>query len=337
MTHRERFHRVLDFRPVDRLPVVEWAPWWDQTLARWRAEGLPAGLTDCCAIQRHLGLEAIRQVRVRPVGPGAPRPISHGAGLCADEAGYDRLRDRLYPLPGFHPAALRAAAEEQARGELVVWLTVDGFFWHPRTLLGIQRHLVAFYDQPDLMHRMNADLLEHSHRVLDEVLAVCTPDFMTFAEDMSYNHGPMISPSMFEAFEAPYYGRIVPRLREAGVRVFVDSDGDVTDLIDWFAPLGVEGFLPLERLAGVDVAAIRRRRPRLLMLGAYDKTVMHRGEAAVRAEFDRLMPVMRGGGFVPSVDHQTPPGVSLRQYRAYVAIYREYAERAAGDARTAYI
>jgi len=34
MNHRERFRAVFDFRPVDRLPVIEWAGWWDQTVAR---------------------------------------------------------------------------------------------------------------------------------------------------------------------------------------------------------------------------------------------------------------------------------------------------------------
>ncbi len=45
--------------------------------------------------------------------------------------------------------------------------------------------------------------------------------------------------------------------------------------------------------------------------------VMPKGEAAMRAEFERLVPLMKTGGFIPSVDHQTPPGVSLEQYRIY--------------------
>jgi hypothetical protein len=33
---------------------------------------------------------------------------------------------------------------------------------------------------------------------------------------------------------------------------------------------------------------------------------------------------MKSGGFIPSVDHQTPPSVSLEEYRAYLRILREY-------------
>jgi hypothetical protein len=33
---------------------------------------------------------------------------------------------------------------------------------------------------------------------------------------------------------------------------------------------------------------------------------------------------MKTGGFIPSVDHQTPPGVSLEQYRCYLRLLDEY-------------
>ena len=56
--------------------------------------------------------------------------------------------------------------------------------------------------------------------------------------------------------------------------------------------------------------------------------VMNKGEMAMRAEFERLLPVMRTGGFIPSVDHQTPPGVSLDNYRTYIRLFGEYAARA---------
>ena len=51
------------------------------------------------------------------------------------------------------------------------------------------------------------------------------------------------------------------------------------------------------------------------MVGHFDKMIMNQGEAAMRAEFERLRAADASGGFIPSVDHQTPPGVSLEQYR----------------------
>jgi uroporphyrinogen-III decarboxylase len=56
--------------------------------------------------------------------------------------------------------------------------------------------------------------------------------------------------------------------------------------------------------------------------------VMSKGEAAMRAEFERLLPVMRSGGYILSVDHQTPPGVSLENYRIYIRLFEEYVRKA---------
>lgn len=105
---------------------------------------------------------------------------------------------------------------------------------------------------------------------------------------------------------------------------FIDTDGDVTLLVPWYADLGVDGFLPLERQAGVDGMVLRQKYPRLRMIGHFDKMTMNQGEAAMRAEFERLVRLMKTGGFIPSVDHQTPPGVSLEQYRVYLRLLNQF-------------
>jgi hypothetical protein len=141
---------------------------------------------------------------------------------------------------------------------------------------------------------------------------------------MSYNHGPMISKRVFDDFVAPYYRELLPRLQERSIPLVMDTDGDVTLLAPWLQELGVTGVLPLERQAGVDGMKLRRQFPNLRMVGHFDKMTMNRGEAAMRAEFERLVPLMKTGGFIPSVDHQTPPGVSLEQYRCYLRLLDEF-------------
>jgi uroporphyrinogen-III decarboxylase len=122
----------------------------------------------------------------------------------------------------------------------------------------------------------------------------------------------------------PYYNKMLARVKDMGMLTIVDTDGDVTKLIPWLQDIGVEGVLPLERQAGVDGLALRKQFPKLRMIGHYDKMVMPKGEAAMRNEFERLVPLMKTGGYIPSVDHQTPPGVSLEQYRTYLKLLREY-------------
>lgn len=324
MTLRERFRAALDFQPVDSLPALEWICWWDKTLERWAGEGLPAGLNRE-ALLRWFGLDVHEWVWLSPRWT-IPRPPgrARSEGLIETEADYERLVVPALAHPAVDRERLRRIAAAQARGEVILWLQLDGFFWFPREILGVERHLLAFYDQPGLLRRMNEDLCLYNLACLAQVLEVVTPEVMTFAEDLSYNHGPMLSRDQFETYIAPHYREIVPVLKRHGVIPMVDTDGDVTEVIPWFEAAGIEGCLPLERMAGVDVVAIRQRHPRWRMIGGFDKTVMHRGEAAMRAEFARLLPVMRSGGYIPTTDHQTPPDVSLASFREYVGLLKAY-------------
>ncbi len=326
MNHVERFRAVINFQPVDRLPRWEWAMWWDQTIARWQGEGLPRDLkfSQVFDIAQHFGLDPYQQYWFSTTDATIEATQHHVEGMVSTMDDYLRIRPQLFPDHGASIAGMAAWAERQRRGEAVVWSTLEGFFWFPRTLMGFEKMMYAYVDEPELLHLINRDLLDFNFRLLDRMFDVCVPTFMTIAEDMSYNNGPMISQRTFEEFVAPYYRELMPRLQERGIPLFMDTDGDVTLLVPWLKALGVQGVLPLERQAGVDGMRLRQQFPDLLMVGHFDKMTMPHGEAAMRAEFERLVPLMKSGGFIPSVDHQTPPGVSLENYRIYLRLLEEY-------------
>ena len=334
MNCRERFHAIMNLEKPDRMYLCEWAPWWNKTMDRWKGEGLvirkDPELEEHYAAVRQFGLDLMLQYWI----PSRRREVEaffrgEGMGYADDEKGYDKIRPYLYPEPeGFLDARrLERYARICDRGEAVMWITLDGYFWWPRVIMGIEPHLYAFYDEPKLMHRINEDVCQYHLKVIEYVSRYIHPDFMTFAEDMSYNNGPMLSEEMFDEFLLPYYLRTIPQLKKLGTRVLIDSDGDITKALPWFERAGIEGILPLERQAGVDLLKLRESHPKCLFLGHYDKMVMPKGEEAMRSEFERLLPVMRQGGFIPSVDHQTPPGVSLENYRIYLRLLKEYAEK----------
>ena len=330
MTNRERFQAVLNLQmPDDRLPAVEWAPWWDQTIRNWWKQGLPRDLS-WRQINTYLGLDPMVQIAYPTGTPELPQPATFGGRIMEDEEDYEPMKQYLYhdSLIDAQVAEMKQLKEGHDRGEYPIWLTLSGGFWFPRDLFGIENHLFSFFDYPELYHRILEDLAEYQIRLLERVYEVLSPDYMTFAEDMSYNKGPMISEELFNTFLEPYYRKVIPVLHSHGTKVIMDSDGDISRMIPWMQRVGIDGVLPLERQAGVDVCALREQYPDFLFIGAYDKMAMRRGTADMRSEFERLLPAMRSGGFVPSCDHQTPPDVPLERYREYVAMLHDYARRA---------
>ena len=279
MNHVERFRALMDFQPVDRLPRWEWAMWWDETVARWHGEGLPSALTDIFEISEYFGLDPYKQFWFSTTDPTIEATQHHVEGIVSNMDDYLRLRPSLFPDHSRAIAGMAAWAQRQAAGEAVVWTTLEGYFWFPRTLMGFEKLMYAYYDQPELIHQMNQDLLDFNMKLLDAMAKTCIPTFSTIAEDMSYNNGPMVSRGICDEFLAPYYQPML---------------------------------------------ALRKQFPKLRMVGHYNKMVMTHGEAAMREEFERLVPLMKAGGFIPSVDHQTPPGVSLEQYRIFRKLLDDY-------------
>lgn len=334
MKNTERFDKILSFSKVlDRTPVLEWAGWWDKTIDNWRKQSLPENAVTDEEIRDFFGLDKLGQFWLPVRDDRCPKAKAFGAPIINDENDYARMKEFMYTdrlLYGIEKNIKRFLAEHK-REDYAFWISLDGFFWFPRKLFGIENHLLAFYDYPELMKTMNRDLCEYHKKCIEVVYSLITPKFMTFGEDMSYNHGSMLSKEKYDEFILPYYKELVPILKAKGTKVLIDTDGFVEPLIPWFLEGGIQGILPLERMAGVDVNRIRENYPDLIMIGGYDKTVMHKGEAAMRAEFERILPAIRSGGYIPGVDHQTPPDVTMDDYRLFVKLLREYSFKGRAD------
>lgn len=329
MNNRDRFLNTLNFQKVDdRLPIIEWAGWWDKTINRWREEGVPSNI-GYDETREYFGLDMVRQFWLSPQSGNLPQ-ILNEKGYITDIGMYERIKKYIYPEDKIKNIKHRLLELKPLhdKGDVVVWITLEGFFWFPRTLLGIENHLFSFYDEPALLHRINQDLAEYNIFLIEEFCKIIKPDFMTLAEDMSYNLGPMLSYGHFCEFLKPYYDKVIPVLKKHNIIPFVDTDGNLEDMIPWLIEAGIEGVLPLERQSGVDVARIRRNYPHFRMIGGYDKMVMSKNEEQMRKEFKRLLPVMRMGGFIPSCDHQTPPEVSLKNYKIYLSLLDQYCKKA---------
>ena len=326
--NRERFLNTMGFRPgPDRLPMIEFAGWWNLTLDRWYEEGLPRELESTDDINRYLGLDMYRLLVFPFYDETGPKPSMEMQGPVVDMDSYRKVKEEhLYRLDtvASQEELLLETRKLQDRGEIITGMFSFGFFWTPRQLMGIEGQLYAFHDKPDVIHAINRDMADFILKMVEEVCKITEPDWFVFAEDMSYKGGPMISKAMYDEFLAPYYRQVIPAIKEHSMVPLVDSDGNVEDLLPWLLDVGIEGVDPLERRAGCDIVRIRERFPRIKLIGGYDKNVMSEGEEAMRAEFERILPVMKQGGYVPSVDHQTPPSVSLENYRTYVRLLEEY-------------
>ena len=331
MTKREIFdaYFINNRRDTPRMPMVEYAPYWTLTLDEWHKQGLDPSISPE-DIQGYFGLDPLWYTSIEPTGEGFAYPEVNGAPLIYNEMDYEAFLPHIYPENPIEKVMpfLNKHLEESRRGEFMFELNLNGFFWWPRTLLGIENHLMSFYDEPELSERICRDLLKYNIKVVKDFLKYASPAFVLLGEDMSYNHGPMIGKNIWDEFLKPYYLEFIKEMKSLGQTVIYDSDGDITNVIPWIIECGFDGILPLERMAGVDIVELTKQYPKFKFLGGFDKTVMKNGEAAMRKEFERIFPAIKQGCYVPCVDHQTPPDVSIENYKIYIELLREYAKKA---------
>lgn len=210
--------------------------------------------------------------------------------------------------------------------ESPIGLVFPGFFGQGRTWMGPKNFLLCFFKDPDLIHEMFEFWTDFLIKVMSDAVENIPIDYVGFWEDMACKDGPMISPKHFREFMLPYYKRVTHFLRKNGVDVItVDSDGDIDLLIPLFLEAEVNCPYPSEVQSNMNVVELREKYGRrLLLIGGIDKRAIAKGPKAIEEELEYKLPPLKGGGFIPSLDHLVPPDISLKNYQYYLKLLRKY-------------
>ncbi len=224
-------------------------------------------------------------------------------------------------------------AMAQTQTGMMIGQKVVGGYMYLRSLIGPEDLLYMFYDNPDLIH----DCMEAWLALADAVIAkhqqYVTLDELFLAEDICYNHGPLISPDMIKRFLFPYYQQLIANIRsrqldpDRHLYIQIDTDGFANPVIPLYREVGMDVMSPFEVAAGCDVVQIGEQYPELVILGGIDKRVLAQGKAAIDAHLDYILPPMKKrGGFIPTCDHGVPEEVSLENYMYYRKRCLEFAQ-----------
>ncbi len=236
--------------------------------------------------------------------------------------GFETLKERLQPgLKGRVPPQWKDLVKEYRTRDFPLTLGgyPVGFYGTLRFLMGEERLLFNFYDDPQLIRDFMNTLADLWIGLWGEALSEIKVDCVNFWEDMAYRSGPLISPEMFREFMLPPYRKVTSFLKEMGVKIIlVDSDGNVEKLVPLFMESGITAVFPFEVQAGSDVVSFRRRYPRLQIMGGIDKMKIALGRRAIDEELDsRVSPMLKSGGYIPHIDHHVHPEISWDNFKYY--------------------
>lgn len=226
-----------------------------------------------------------------------------------------------YDPARFTPGWKEAALQARENGALVV-AHIPGGYDEVRQLMGDEEACISFLTQPELIRDMLATFSALNERILREIAAVVAIDQLSVHEDFAGKSGPLIGPHTIDEFTGPYYHAAWEIARGAGAELFqLDSDGNITPVLDALMRGGINSVLPNEPAAGMDIVALRERYgDSLRLVGGIDKfAVRHSKEAIDRELAYKLQGRMQEGGVLFGLDHRIPDGTPLENYRYYVS------------------
>ena len=228
----------------------------------------------------------------------------------------DSIGERFFP--GIDKDVFLEKARNSTAPLVLYFAPAAGFFGSLRTLMGDEKILMTYYDDPGLITDMADHLCELWLAIAEELTKELDFDILYFWEDMSYKQGSLISPDMIRKYMLPYYKRLIDYMRSKGTyTVMIDSDGYVGELIEVFGEVGVNLFTPFERQAGNDLILYRKKYPELVMMGGFDKNTLFKGKDYIDEELKLMTEMIKMGGFIPHADHWIPHNASWENFKYY--------------------
>ena len=346
MNSKERYYATTHFAPVDHPFQWEMGPY-EETLKRWRKEGLPEDsnwylyggydrfetapvnphlcpgfevetLEEDAAYEIYRDADGVIKKKLKGVPPPAmPQYLDYP--LKGREQWPDFQR-RLNPnSPARFPPHWDSVKRQYENRDFPLGINAGSLYGWLRNWIGVEGVSYLLYDDRAFVEQAAEEVADCILGVLDRALDGMQYDFAVFWEDMAGKGGPLISPRHYRQIFVPHYRRITDRLRQAGIEIMMlDSDGNVEDLIPIWLDLGIQFIYPMEVAAGMDVVALRKQYGRNLIIGGgMDKRILASTKAAVRDMVEEKVPLLREGGYVPGCDHAMPQDIPWENYLYY--------------------
>jgi len=227
--------------------------------------------------------------------------------------------------PWSDPDGVRAA-KKTFGDDLLIGSIVGQTVWSIEGITDWTEFAVQLVETPEQIHEA-ARAKSARARGLFEALAAAGADFVHIVNDVAFNGGPFVSPAQFREIVTPYLTEQVAYARSLGLIPFIHSDGDLTPVLDDWIGTGAACFQSVDPMAGMDMAAVKRRcHGKMALMGNVQCNLLQDGplDAIRRSARYCLDHGAPGGGYIFGTSNTVFPGMPLAHYEYMLDVYREW-------------
>jgi len=195
-------------------------------------------------------------------------------------------------------------------------------------LSSIDRLSFNFIDDPELVHDMCESFIDWSIAQVKEAAGIEGFDVFLIADDWGMTKSLLISPEYLRQFFIQPYKRLSHAIRELDYPVIMHNDGNIWEVLDDIAGMGVDAYHPVEKAATMDLKTVKERyRGILCPIGNVDnKEILVSGtvDDVVKETLRCLREGSEGGGYIISSDHSLHDDMPVENITAYIDTVKEY-------------
>lgn len=352
MTSRERIKKIFNFQIPDRVGIYDY--YWNETLERWRHEGLPEDILyeeyfnhdvwytmefwesdfdQSLRIPEKI-VEETEDTLTRVNEFGMTERVLKGVSGAAqildvkvkNRRDWEECKSLLVPSEDRIRIDLKRYTKATEKGKFRLLAIRDSWLIAWR-LHGMERFLINIVLDPTFIKDMIDYITNFNIQMISIILdSGFEYDGIEIMSDYATKQGLMFSPALYEKLIFPAHIKLYQFLRRCNLPIIFDSDGDNSELIPFLIKGGITALFPLEeRIVGNNILKLKSKyRGKLVLIGNIEVTSDQPRDVTEERIRNKLKILKKGGGYIYHSDHSVPPSVSLEYYEYLLGLVRKY-------------
>lgn len=201
-------------------------------------------------------------------------------------------------------------------------------FYDTMHLMGQEFFSYAMYDDPSNVERILEAKTECSYRFAKAVADAKLAPVFFMADDVAYKGATLFSPDYLRRTFIKSLRKCIEPLKAAGMKVVFHSDGYLMEILDDLIDAGIDGLNPIEPLAGMDIAYLKKHYGKqLILVGNVDcSQVLPLGtrEEVIQATKQCLRDAAPGGGHFIGSSSEIVPSTPVDNILAFYETCRTW-------------
>lgn len=206
--------------------------------------------------------------------------------------------------------------------------TIRGVFCSVFERMGLEAFSYVCADLPEQIDRLMDLQTGYAVDLATRYAARNEVTCLAIVDDMAWKSAPICAPDWMRRHWIPRLAQVVRPLKAAGKRVVFHSDGRNDMLFPDLIEIGIDGVNPLEPIAGMDLADLKRRFGKdLTLIGGVDcsQLLPFGTPQQIRDEVRRLLDIgAPGGGFIIGDSSSVAPNTPLANVMAFYETVLSY-------------